>query len=431
MNKLLRKCGEYISRTKSALLTLGLVGASLFANAQTFYGIAGSDLVMFTTTTTNSVTTVGTITGLVMGQSLVGLDFRPATGQLYGLGYDASTGAARLYLINRTTAAATPIGATNLAFMAGETGFGMDFNPTVDRIRVITAGGRNYRLHPNTGAIAFTDGNLAYATGDVNVGATDAFVACAYTNSYIGATTTALYDIGAVTNALSLQNPPNNGTLNTIGSIGLTINNTTDATDADIYYDAAMNMNMAYLSTKVGATTNFYGLNTSTGATTLIGALNVALTDFSAQVTPNMPTNISGKLVYGVTANNYLISFDSDAPSVVRMHLPISGLGANQAIAGMDVRPATGQIYVLGYNAMNGDAQLYTLDPSTAALTMVAAPDTIAMGLTQISFDFNPTVDRIRVEASTGQNYRFHLSNLQTGLYYAQLGNSIIKIVKE
>ena len=427
MNKLLRKCGEYISRTKSALLTLGLVGASLFANAQTFYGIAGSDLVMFTTTTTSSVTTVGTITGLVMGQSLVGLDFRPATGQLYGLGYDASTGAARLYLINRTTAAATPIGANNLAFMAGETGFGMDFNPTVDRIRVITAGGRNYRLHPTTGAIVVTDGNLAYAAGDVNVGATDAFVACAYTNSYIGATTTALYDIGAVTNALSLQNPPNNGTLNTIGSIGLTINNTTDATDADIYYDAAMNMNMAYLSTKVGATTNFFIPNMmgydslmtinltinmiDTGAMMMGADSLVAAQDSAMYQWINCATgmNISGAMnrVFMPTASGVYSVMVTTAQGCMTTSACISF-----TLVGVDEVSNT-NIIAAYPNPTKG---LFTIQNANDTPQMLIISDALGRKVYTANIQGTTTID---------------LSNLQTGLYYAQLGNNIIKIIKE
>ena len=91
-----------------------------------------------------------------------------------------------------------------------------DFNPTVDRIRVVGANKKNYRLHPVTGAIAATDMDLAYAVGDVNAAASAAIGACAYTNSYIGSTVTTLYNYDMSLNILTTQIPPNKGTLNTV-----------------------------------------------------------------------------------------------------------------------------------------------------------------------------------------------------------------------
>ena len=40
------------------------------------------------------------------------------------------------------------------------TAFGFDFNPTVDRIRVVSDTGQNLRLNPDTGAVAAVDGAL-------------------------------------------------------------------------------------------------------------------------------------------------------------------------------------------------------------------------------------------------------------------------------
>jgi hypothetical protein len=91
------------------------------------------------------------ITGLQPGEVVLGIDFRPATGQLYGLGSTS-----RVYVINPVTGAASPVDG---AFTPGLTGtdFGFDFNPTVDRIRVVSDNEQNLRLNPDTGGIAATD----------------------------------------------------------------------------------------------------------------------------------------------------------------------------------------------------------------------------------------------------------------------------------
>src|SRR5262245_17715143 len=53
------------------------------------------------------VNTTTAITGLQTGETLLGIDFRPATGELYGVG---STN--RIYVINKMTGAARPVSST-------------------------------------------------------------------------------------------------------------------------------------------------------------------------------------------------------------------------------------------------------------------------------------------------------------------------------
>ena len=50
------------------------------------------------------------ITGVTTGQTIVGIDFRPNTGELFALGYNTTGTQAQLYTINRTTGLATTIG---------------------------------------------------------------------------------------------------------------------------------------------------------------------------------------------------------------------------------------------------------------------------------------------------------------------------------
>ena len=159
------------------------------------------------------------IDGLAVNERIVGLDVRPATDQLFGLGNSG-----RLYTLNRTTGRATAV--TTAPFTLAGTRFAFDFNPTVDRIRLDSDLEQNLRLNPDNGSIAATDGPIAFANGDPNAGKAPDAVAAAYTHSVRGAMSTELLVIDTAQDVLTLQNPPNNGTLTTRGTLGV------DATDA-------------------------------------------------------------------------------------------------------------------------------------------------------------------------------------------------------
>ncbi|AEE50376.1 DUF4394 domain-containing protein [Haliscomenobacter hydrossis] len=395
------------------LLSLTFLWLNHTLQAQTIYGLSGNTLVTFDANSPALILSTTTVTGISAGQSIVGLDARPATGELYAMGYNASNGETRLYTINPGTGMASAIGAAAITLQANLGKISFDFNPTVDRIRVIGSNNANYRLHPMTGALVATDGNLSFATGDANAGKNPSIGACAYTNSYIGASATTLYNYDDSLNVLTTQIPPNNGVLNTIGVSGIVLNLLDPTLDMDIYFDAATNTNKAFIvANLVGSLLdNFYSINLSTGATTLIGVvgLGVSLDDIAAKIDRNVPAMVSGKLVYGLTTNGNLITFDSDQPAVVRSSVAVTGVAAGQVVAGLDSRPATGELYAIGYNSTSGEARLYTIIPSTGVATAIgAAPVMLGVGLGKISFDFNPTVDRIRVTSSSNANFRLH-----------------------
>ncbi|MBX9580353.1 MAG: DUF4394 domain-containing protein [Gemmataceae bacterium] len=97
-------------------------------------------------------TLIGTpvaVTGLGPAEDLVGIDFRPATGQLYGV---ATTGT--LYLIDPTTGAATAIIPEFPRPLDPAPGYGVDFNPVADRLRVVASTGQSLRINPTNGAVA-------------------------------------------------------------------------------------------------------------------------------------------------------------------------------------------------------------------------------------------------------------------------------------
>jgi hypothetical protein len=260
----------------SALAVLFLILASFSAQqllAQTasnyvVYGVTTSNnLVRFNSTTPGTVLRSVAITGLQAGENVVGIDFRPATGQLFGIGSTS-----RLYRIDTFTGAATQVGAAG-AFTLSGTSFGFDFNPVPDRIRVTSDADQNLRLNPNDGTLTATDGTLAYAAGDANAGQNPNVVASGYTNSFGGATATTLYDIDSNLDILAIQNPPNNGTLNTVGPLGVNVSG-----EAGLDINSGNNTALAALQPAAGGASSLYRINLTNGAATLVGSIGSGLT---------------------------------------------------------------------------------------------------------------------------------------------------------
>lgn len=237
-------------------------------------------LLRFDSATPGTVTGSTPITGLGAGETIIGIDGRPANGLLYVLTRNASN-VGRLYTLNRATAVATLVATltadpadTTAPFTAlNGTRFGVDFNPVPDRLRVVSDTDQNLRINPVNG-LTTTDGPLAFDTdtdgtgpdtGDANAGANPNIVGSGYTNNFAGATTTTLYDIDSTLNILTTQNPPNSGTLNTTGALGV---DTTDLVGFDI-----TRTNEAFAVLDVGAVSELYSINLASGAASLIGAV--------------------------------------------------------------------------------------------------------------------------------------------------------------
>ena len=335
-----------------------------------FFGITASNvLVRYNANASQTVLAQFPVTGLQAGENLLGIDFRPATGELYGLGNSN-----RLYVINTETGVARAVGAAPFTPVILGTIAGFDFNPTVDRIRVVTNVGQNFRLNPENGTVAASDGNINNAEKIVGV---------AYTNSFAGAATTTLYDIDNYN--LFKQEPPNNGTITAIGSLGLV---STGAGDFDISPDNSVTL----VPATVGAVNSLYQLDISNGKLLNLGTLSVPLIGLAIPTDP---------VAYSTDATNNLLIFNLTAPNTP-VSKPITGLQGGENILGIDMRPATGQLYALG-----STSRIYAINMSSGVATVVGAgPFTPALSGTSFGFDFNPTVDRIRVVSNTGQNLR-------------------------
>ena len=391
----------------------------LFSNipveAQTIFGLTSDGkLVSFQATLPSVILTNVAISGLNTGQSIIGLDVRPATGELFGMGYNSTTDSVSIYVLNPTTGVALPKSTTiKLTGLGSVVGF--DFNPTVDRIRVVSKNKGSYRLNPNTGGLAATDSTLRYATTDVNAGKMAGASACAYTNSYIGTTGTQLFTFDETQNVIALQNPPNDGILNTqMAFSGLPIGSV--LSDLDIYNNPTSFVSTTFVTVKTGAVDALYTLNIATGAFTLVGNLGASVTDIAVAINRNTPA-LQGNLAYGLTftggnmAFNFL-KFDTKNPSYIRSSQVITGLKTGQNIVGLDVRPQDEKIYALGYRSTDSVATIYTLNDTTAALSVFMGADSLKLALTgAVTFDFNPAANRLRIMSATNlNNYRLNLT---------------------
>jgi hypothetical protein len=253
----------------SALLVMSAAGVS---RAELIYGIgvpgATTNLVFFDSATPQNFTTVGAISGIVPGQTLRGIDFRPSNGQLYAM--SSSGTAAQLYTVNLATAVATPVGAGLTLTGNTSTRISLDFNPVPDALRVVTGSGQSYRVNANTGALI---------AQDTNISGTPLISGIAYTNNNFGATQTTLYgydfnldNLGTIGGINGVPSP-NGGLFTVVGPSGIVTFN------AGLGFDISGLTGIGYVSvddaSSPGANAEFYTLNLATGTFTRVGPLDV------------------------------------------------------------------------------------------------------------------------------------------------------------
>ena len=333
-----------------------------------------------------------TITGLQTGETVVGFDVRPATGELVAVAVVGATG--RMYVIDTSNGVARPIGAAafSTSLPTGGT-WSVDFNPTVDRVRLVHSSGANYRLDPNTGALGATDTNVAPAKPS----------ALAYDRSTVPApSATTLFVIDDVANTLGRIGgvdgtpSPNAGATTPIGPLGVD-------PDADsVAFDIAPQGD-AIASMTVGGTTSLYTLNLATGAATSVGAIGAGTATLRDLAAPRPPRGA----VVALAAGNTLVAFDAASPGTATTRA-VTGLQPGENLVGLDVRPATGE--VIGVALAGTTGRMYRIAPATGAATPIGTGTfTVdASTATSWSVDFNPTVDRVRFTNDAGDNYRLN-----------------------
>lgn len=280
----------------SLAVALSLAGPAA-VQAVPIVGISGTGTFLFNFDSddpTNIFSAIA-ITGLAAGDVIEGIDYRPATGQLYGVG------TTRLYTLDPASGLATQVTPGPLTPALAGANFGVDFNPVVDRIRMVSNTNQNLRLDPVTGAITVADTNLAPDSGAV-FGLAPSITSVAYTNNMAGATTTTLYGIDWVNDLLVLigspdgtPNSPDTGLLTPVGSLNV-LNLAPGFVGFDIAEDG-----MAFATMRVDdgdattpPATNLYRIDLATGAAESIAPVNgtgaLIIAGIAVMPTPLAPT---------------------------------------------------------------------------------------------------------------------------------------------
>lgn len=233
-------------------------------SGRTIYALdADGRLLTFTNRSPGQVSRAA-ISGIAGGESLVGLDIRPANGALMVVGLSG-----KIYTVDPVTAVATPLDSVFAPAPAGLM-FGMDFNPVPDRIRLHSDAEQNLRLNPVLGNISAVDTALAFMATDPNSGVDPSITGTAYTNSGVNngvpPTTTTLYAIDSNLDVLVTLPSPNSGQLRTVGALGV---NSSGFVGFDIF--GGDNLAYAALTVGNGQQSRLYRINLATGAATLIG----------------------------------------------------------------------------------------------------------------------------------------------------------------
>jgi hypothetical protein len=259
-------------------LAAGLVPS--LSHAEAIYGLTSDNrIVTFDSATPGSVVSSLAISGLG-GDALVGIDLRPADNLLYSV----ATGG-NLYRLDLSGAgyAASLVG--NIGVGLTGSAFGIDFNPTVDRLRLIDDTDQNLRINPNN-AVTLTD------TG---IGGGYDIVGSAYTNNFSGATSTVLYGLDALGSQLLRSTNPNGGVYVSVGPLGITL-----TPSNRVGFDISGSTGDAYFSSG----SQLYSLNLTTGGATLIGSLGsgalVGLTAFAVPEPSTWALMIGGFALAGL-----------------------------------------------------------------------------------------------------------------------------------
>lgn len=225
----------------------------------------GRSLVTFATDRPERARGLGPVQGLAGDTRLVGIDHRPATGVLYGVGDKGGV---------YTLAGATATKVSQLSTALTGTSFGVDFNPVVDRLRIVSDSGQNLRHDVTAQGGTITDGTLTYPAAPPATTPTTAtgVTAAAYTNNDASAATaTTLFDIDTARDQVVIQSPANAGLLAATGALGV------DATgDAgfDVYSQVRKGTAVElfpYASLKVGDRYALYEVSLLSGAVSLEG----------------------------------------------------------------------------------------------------------------------------------------------------------------
>lgn len=238
------------------------------------YGLTTNGfLLQFDTAAPTNVLHSSQITGLATGETIVDIDFRPATGQLIGVAVANLSAAANdstgvLYQLDPLSGVASKLG-TGLfsTTLTDDANWGIDFDPASGKIRLVNNADDNLRVDPGTYALN-TDTNLTAGVTSI-----------AYDQNFTGTPTTTLFGINPTTNKLvrigdvnGTPNSANNGVLTNIGAgLGVTTANGDIGFDIKVNFKDGTSSAFAALTDNGDGFTKLYKIDLTTGVATQVG----------------------------------------------------------------------------------------------------------------------------------------------------------------
>ena len=371
----------------------------------TLIGLQADDvLIRFDSASPGQLQATLPITGLAAGEDIDAIAFRPATGQLYGLGSHAD-----LYKIDPATGRATAAGPRFAVALSG-TKFDLTFDGSTDFARVVSDAGQDFRVDPSTSQVTI-DANFLYPPFTPFFGANPRVVAAAYTDvAAVGQAAPTLYAIDQAIGQLVRIGSPNGsprsaglGELTAIGPLGastttsaaLDIASTPDGLVAYAAFgDAALN------------TSTLRTIDLATGASTAVGQIAGGRALIDLAIAPRVET------LYALSGAN-LVRVRADAPASPITQSTIQGLPTGTLVAAIAYRPADGLLYGLA-RAADGSSSLYTIDTVTARATRLGpiggAASFLAGRTFAMTYDANAAA--FRVVDERGDNLRIDHSSL-------------------
>ena len=257
-------------RTAIAAATLAALGTTA-AQAATFVGLTNNNEIGMFDSMSASTTSFMKLTGLGMGEKLMGLDLRPTDNMLYGV-----SNMNRIYAVDAMSGMATFTSALDIPVVNPNLSYGLDFNPVADyaggsSMRLVSQTGNNFAINADTGVV----GNAASII-PMNL------TAVAYTNSMpgqnMGPGSTALYYIDTTTETLHMAASAfNSPTVALVGSLGIS-GGITGSNGFDIGADG---MGWAALTLDNGDT-NLYTVDLMTGLATYSSGIDGNLRGLTA-----------------------------------------------------------------------------------------------------------------------------------------------------
>lgn len=365
-------------------------------------------LVRFSLSDPSTVVAVGS---LDVAGSVVGLDFRPASGELYAL-----TDMGQLVLVDPMTAETTLVTAS-IGELAGAR-YDIDFNPAANALRLISDARQNFRmgtpaLVENAQQQALVDGTFGYLQG---------VVATAYTNVNPGQEGTQMFVISADARTFFQQNP-NVGLLTRIGALFPNA----ESVDVKGYnvFTTEGGMNEHYAVFEVDGSVGLYSINPETAATTLIKPLpapeaggnymDLVVSDVTDEPALRefivFEQSADDEFVLRIVELNPADSMPGMALAGYEESLPVTGLVEGDVIVGFDLRTTSSVEDENELYAVAASGQIYQLvegAENNAQASSVATLSTPLSG-TRFDIDFNPRADLLRIIGDAGQNLRVNL----------------------